>query len=185
MACRACQKSLDLAPRLVSLRRGAHELQDYRNVFSAISLTPRRSNRTAPSTPARRSLHTSLVSRQKEMKSQAKSALGKLQGVLAGTTTTYLIYGASDKIYKACSAQAAYSISEQDRKDGKVTLGPDGEDVGVSGGGMWHKGTSPFPQFPLISCQPKLIKPYPKYQTSTSSRPSAPGRRSRCSTFTS
>lgn len=145
MACRVCQKSVDLLPRLRYLRRGARELQEQQNVLSPTSVSSRRSNRTTTpvsSISPRRSLHTSLASRQKDVKSEAKSALGKLQGALAGTTTSYLIYGASEKFYNMCSVQAAYSISEQDRKDGKVTLGPDGEDVGVSGGGVWHNGMS-------------------------------------------
>lgn len=145
MACRVCQKSVDILPRLRSLRRSPRELQEQQNVLFPASISSRRSHRTLTppnSIPPRRSFHTSLTSRQNDVKSEAKSALGKLQGVLAGTTSSYLIYGASEKIYKTCSAQAAYSISEQDRKDGKVTLGPDGEDVGVSGGGVWHGGMS-------------------------------------------
>lgn len=113
-------------------------------MLSPASSISARSSRGPPTAttplPARRSLHTSVTSRQKE----AKSAMGRLQGVLAGSTTSYLIYGASEKIYKTCSAQAAYSISEQERKDGKITLGPDGEDVGV-GGGIWHKGARASP----------------------------------------
>jgi hypothetical protein len=137
--------------RLQAVRRGARELQEFQSLLYPGGISSRRSNRTSSSTttvPARRSLHTTVASRQKEIKSEAKSALGKLQGVLAGTTTSYLIYGASEKMYKTCSAQANYSITEQDRKDGKITLGPDGEDVGISSGGIWHKGTYLFPFTP-------------------------------------
>jgi hypothetical protein len=176
MACRACQKPVELLPRLQSLRRGARDLEEYHSLLSPASICSRRWNRPAPSIisiPPRRSLHTTPASRQKEVKPEAKSVLGRLQGVLAGTTASYLIYGASEKIYKTCSAQAAYSISEQDRKDGKITLGPDGEDVGISRGGIWHNGTS-FPNRHFASGQPANTKPT---QTSSSSPPSVPGRR--------
>ncbi|KAB5558585.1 ubiquinol-cytochrome C chaperone-domain-containing protein [Coniochaeta sp. 2T2.1] len=146
MACRA-KKPLELLPRLGSLRRGARDIQ---NVLLPATLSTRSnrnrtvSPRSVTSTPAaRRSFHTSLSVREKE----AKSIASRLQGALSGTTNAYLVYGASEKIYKTCSAEAAYSISEQDRKDGKITLGPDGEDVGISGGGIWHKDFKLLPTF--------------------------------------
>ncbi len=49
------------------------------------------------------------------------------------------MFGATERIAKACSEQAAYTISEEDRKNGTVQTTEDGEEIGV-GGGMWHDG---------------------------------------------
>lgn len=53
---------------------------------------------------------------------------------------SYVIYGATEKLYKACSKPTTYTISEQLRKEGKVPTTEDGEEIGV-GGGIWHDRT--------------------------------------------
>ncbi|CAN8097395.1 unnamed protein product [Discula destructiva] len=52
-------------------------------------------------------------------------------------TQPYAIFGATHKIYKACSTPAQYTILEELRKNEDVPLTEDGEELGV-GGGVWH-----------------------------------------------
>lgn len=56
-------------------------------------------------------------------------------------TQPYAIFGATETIFKACSAPAAYKISEELRKKEDVPMTEDGEEIGV-GGGVWHDGLS-------------------------------------------
>lgn len=63
----------------------------------------------------------------------------RLRTTARKTTHSYMVYGATEHIYKTCAAQADYKITQADRKAGKVQLLPDGEEVGV-GSGMWHDG---------------------------------------------
>ncbi len=51
----------------------------------------------------------------------------------------YELYKATEDIYNVCASQAAYTISAEDRKNGKVRTAEGGEEIGV-GGGMWHDG---------------------------------------------
>jgi hypothetical protein len=52
---------------------------------------------------------------------------------------TYYVFGATERIYKTCGAQADYRITEADRKEGKIRETEEGEEIGM-GGGMWHDG---------------------------------------------
>lgn len=146
MACRACNNIARLTLRST--------------VDSSFATTSRRTllRTVAATTPSRR-IHTSRSLRQTENKKENDEAdlhrppgpedkfLGRdLARQLASrasksTQGTYAIYGASELIYKTCTAQAAYDITSKDREAGKITLGPDGEEVGI-GGGMWHDGLS-------------------------------------------
>lgn len=55
------------------------------------------------------------------------------------TAQPYMVYGATKRIYDACSAQAAYTVPKESRTNGTLRRGEDGEEIGV-GGGIWHDG---------------------------------------------
>lgn len=95
---------------------------------------------------SRRQLHQTAARR--EEKTQPASEPSSFAKVLTGIASTilpqkatqpYAIYGATEAIYKACSAPAKYTISEELRKKENVPMTEDGEEIGV-GGGVWHKG---------------------------------------------
>jgi hypothetical protein len=150
MACRACQNVSRL-----TLRHGARDLVDSYHVSSPSSSSIRTALRasSAPiTTPIQtRRIHSSPINRQAEQKPPGKDDrflardLARQLAARASKSTqgTYAIYGASELIYKTCTSQAAYDITEKDREAGKIAFGPDGEEVGV-GGGMWHDGLFPF-----------------------------------------
>ena len=50
-------------------------------------------------------------------------------------------------MYKACAAQADYTIEAADRKADRVKTTADGEEIGVSKGGVWHSGMLFSPPF--------------------------------------
>lgn len=68
--------------------------------------------------------------------------LGRVSQSLAAGKSSYFIYKATETMYKACAAQADYTINAADRKSGKLQTTADGEEIGVSKGGPWHDGTS-------------------------------------------
>lgn len=95
---------------------------------------------------SRRQFHHSVPSRQQNTQQPEKSAgLGKVLLNIASAVLPskavqpYQIFGATQSIYKACAAPAAYKISPELRKKEDVPLTKDGEELGV-GGGVWHDG---------------------------------------------
>lgn len=90
---------------------------------------------------SRRQLHQSSTRRQDKPSSPSapsKLATAMMPGVASKAFGSYLIYGATEKLYKECSKSTTYAISEQLRKEGKVPLTNDGEEIGI-GGGIWHE----------------------------------------------
>lgn len=66
--------------------------------------------------------------------------------VATKTFGSYVIYGATEKLYEVCSKRATYTISQHLRKEDKIPLTKDGEEIGV-GGGIWHdRMFAPFPR---------------------------------------
>lgn len=101
----------------------------------------------------RRQLHHS-TSRNDEKSTTTTASTPKMTSDLAKNLMpsvatkafgTYVVYGATENIYKACSKPVKYTISEKLRKQEKVPLSKDGEEIGV-GGGIWHDRTY-RPQF--------------------------------------
>jgi hypothetical protein len=73
----------------------------------------------------------------------AHPSITKPIGALKGIVEPYVIYGATQRIYEKCAAQADYTISEADRKSGKLELAEDGEEIGQAAGegsNVWHTG---------------------------------------------
>lgn len=60
-----------------------------------------------------------------------------------GVTETYIAYGATQKLYRECAAQADYSIPQASEKDVDIPRTSTGVDTGV-GEGWWYKGMYPF-----------------------------------------
>lgn len=140
MADRLCRPCRDLARRQL---RAMIELNHAPHLGpGAIALVARN---------PRRQLHQTTVQRRGdkskagEPSNFAKVLTGIASAVLPRQATQpYAIFGATETIYKACSAPAAYTISEELRKKEEVPMTKDGEEIGV-GGGVWHEGISPQP----------------------------------------
>lgn len=83
------------------------------------------------------------------------SSVAELAGAVKSKVATkafgsYVIYGATEKLYKVCSKPATYTISQQLRKEEKIPLTKDGEEIGV-GGGIWHdRMFAPLPRYLLV-----------------------------------
>ncbi|KAK4238154.1 thiolase-like protein [Achaetomium macrosporum] len=73
--------------------------------------------------------------------------LGRIAQSLATEKSSYYIYGAAERLYNACAAQADYTIDPKDRKAGKLQTTAEGEEIGVSKGGSWHKDLGLLPTF--------------------------------------
>jgi hypothetical protein len=146
MACRVCQN----LPRL-ALRNAARDVVDSYHTTSSRAFRARAL--LISSVPSRR-IHQSNSSRQAEQKPPSGEdnrflardlAIQLAKRASKATQGSYAVYGASELIYKHVASQADYNITQEDRDADKVTLGPDGEEIGTSSGGMWHDGSSFLP----------------------------------------
>ena len=104
---------------------------------SAPALPTSNSTHRTYSRTARRALHTSSPRQKFDWK---KLLVGRVAQRLVKGKSTYYIYIASERLYKACAKQAEYAIEEADRKAGKLKTTADGEEIGASQGGPWHNG---------------------------------------------
>lgn len=100
-------------------------------------------------TPAKRSgpAETEIKPTEGSTSAAEKPVVGNLAKILkaavggvGGTNNTYAIYGVTQNWAKLCASQADYSISKEDRKADRVKTTEEGEEVGVSKGGVWHDG---------------------------------------------
>lgn len=58
-----------------------------------------------------------------------------------GTTETYIAYGATEVMFKSCSAQADYTMPQAKEKGVELPKGPDGMEMGVPAkGSFWYEG---------------------------------------------
>lgn len=108
---------------------------------------PPRSSVAEIATRSRRQFHQTAPHREDKQKPASEpSTFSRVLTGIASTilpqraTQPYAIFGATEAIYKACSAPAKYTISEELRKKEEVPLTKDGEEIGV-GGGVWHDGS--------------------------------------------
>lgn len=70
-----------------------------------------------------------------------ESLLKRLGGqLLKSTSQPYQVHAATETIYKSCAAEAAYTISETDKRNGTVKKTEEGEEIGT-GSTTWHTGT--------------------------------------------
>lgn len=149
MACRNCSTAGQLPRRL------AGPLQQSFLDSAQVPLSLIRAGATAPSvsrlktTPTqstRRALHISAPRQKLELK---KLFLGRVAERLASGKSTYYVYSATERMYKACASPSDYIIDPKDRKAGKLKTSGDGEEIGTSKGGPWHNGLSLPASYPL------------------------------------
>ncbi|KAK3380185.1 ubiquinol-cytochrome C chaperone-domain-containing protein [Lasiosphaeria ovina] len=69
------------------------------------------------------------------------------ESIKSAVVGSYASYKATERLAAACARQADYSISAADRKAETVPTAADGEEIGVSGGGVWHKDFDLPPTF--------------------------------------
>jgi cytochrome b pre-mRNA-processing protein 3 len=67
-----------------------------------------------------------------------KAAAG-LKKAAGRATQSYTAYGMTEQLYKECSKQADYTVSQAAKKDAEMPKTEEGEDLGV-GEGWWHTG---------------------------------------------
>lgn len=78
--------------------------------------------------------------REEQARSGANSTFAEVIASLASgvlpreATQPCMIYGGKEAIYKACSAPAAYTISEELRKKEAVPMTADEKEIGIGGG---------------------------------------------------
>ncbi|KAK2880051.1 hypothetical protein FQN49_000629 [Arthroderma sp. PD_2] len=65
---------------------------------------------------------------------------------ISGYKETYVAFGATKKLFSACSDQAEYTISEELKKAEQIPKTPAGEDIGV-GSGWWYEELGLLPTF--------------------------------------
>lgn len=139
MACRSCRKTLDLAlgrPSTLAAWEN-HASRTLRVSCRAVPVQARRLHATPPRNAAGESFML------KVKKWMVQPVADRLKNTAKKTTHSYMVYGATEDMYKTCAAQADYKITQADRKAGKIRQLPDGEEVGF-GGGMWHDGRDAF-----------------------------------------
>lgn len=64
--------------------------------------------------------------------------------ILKSTSEPYMVHAATENVYKICAAEAAYTISETDKRNGTVKTTEEGEEIGT-GTTTWHTGMWPLP----------------------------------------
>lgn len=160
MACPSCRSGLGRAAS-TTLRQGLFADTttiagtaplSLRAALSSQSSNTTSSRRTTSFTQQSRRIHTTRQCREKEG-SGGESSNGGLAGgfrkllasVAGNQSSSYIAYGATQRIYKDCAKQADYTISPEDRKAGKVKETADGEEIGVGNGSIWHEGTFYLP----------------------------------------
>ncbi len=141
MACRSCRSALDLLPRgPVSLRRSQAAKAVNGSGFARRIASP-----SAASQVQARRLHASRSSREAEQERMSlrmrlfRPIAERMAKVAPGVAEPYQVWGQTKEMYNACARQADYDISENDRKEDKIKILEDGEELGT-GSTMWHSG---------------------------------------------
>ncbi|PGH17981.1 hypothetical protein AJ80_04602 [Polytolypa hystricis UAMH7299] len=83
---------------------------------------------------------------QAQPTSTASSIAQTLRSTASRATATYVAYGATQRLFEVCSAQADYKIPQLQEKGAEVLKTPAGEDIGV-GEGWWYKELGLLPTF--------------------------------------
>ncbi|KAK3375276.1 ubiquinol-cytochrome C chaperone-domain-containing protein [Podospora didyma] len=156
MACLSCSSSLGSLPRSLrqtSIRRilpsSSSSSSSCPRATTSVLLSPHVTFRRLHDAPGRRpdatSSHNSVAPGDSSVGivQRLKNKLGSVARASAGS---YMVYGTTERLIKACASQAKYSISETDRREGNVKTAAEGEEVGV-GGGMWHEDFHLLPTF--------------------------------------
>ncbi|ETS80613.1 hypothetical protein PFICI_08142 [Pestalotiopsis fici W106-1] len=137
MACRSCRRALlrDLSSR-PSLFASGSDIQ-----YTAAKQLSRQIIATAPH-------HQQQQQQKRGFRSTATAAAEKsswipesvrnLGGmILKSTSEPYMVHAATENVYKICAAEAAYTISETDKRNGTVKTTEEGEEIGT-GTTLWH-----------------------------------------------
>ncbi|KAK3990569.1 CBP3-like protein [Cladorrhinum sp. PSN332] len=147
MVCPSCRATLNLLPKgrptgALAIAPSSRFLSS--QCASRPTSSPAASSRlTPPRQQVQRSLHTTpspLIS--------FREIIGKRIAGIAGDQSPYFIYTATERLYKACAAQADYEISKEARKKGELKLTEEGEEIGVSKiKNPWHEELGLLPTF--------------------------------------
>lgn len=134
MTAQICRPCRDLARRQLRALIEVHHPVPRASIAEIASASRRQYHQTAP-----RRNEQSQPEREPSTFAKAIASVGS--AILPKKATQpYAIFGATDLIYKACSAPANYIISPELRKTDDVPKTEDGEEIGV-GGGVWHDGS--------------------------------------------
>lgn len=151
MACPSCRSGLGLlrGPAASStLRQGLFAESTTTAARAALSFS--QSSRNATSSSRRstnltqqqsRRIHTTRSCHEGESGGLAGGFRKLLASVAGNQSSSYIAYGATQRIYKDCAKQADYTITPEDRKAGRVKETADGEEIGTGNGSIWHQGT--------------------------------------------
>ncbi|KAK4186535.1 CBP3-like protein [Podospora australis] len=134
MACPSCRATLRLLPR----RPAASPTLRQSSAIIISQIIPQSARSQQQS---KRTLHTT------PPLSAFRDLVRKYLGSLAKDQSPYHIYQATERLYKACSAQADYTIDPKSRKAGTLKTTDEGEEIGVSTGGPWHNDLHLLPTF--------------------------------------
>lgn len=151
MACRSCRR--DLLRQLSSAPQRLSAAAPTEAEFAAIARHSSRAAVPIRQQQQRRGLQTTArvqSSPAPEKKSLIPESIKTLGGLLVKSTSQpYVVHRATETMYKACAAQANYTISEKDKRDGTVKTAEDGEQIGT-GDSTWHNGMNPDLALPLL-----------------------------------
>ncbi|KAK3388204.1 ubiquinol-cytochrome C chaperone-domain-containing protein [Sordaria brevicollis] len=157
MACPSCRSGLGLlrGPAASStLRQGLFAESTTTTTARAAALSFSQSSRTSSrrstnlSQQQSRRIHTTRPCREGESGGGLAGGFRKLLASVAGNqSSSYIAYGATQRIYKDCAKQADYTITPEDRKAGRVKETADGEEIGTGNGSIWHQEFGLLPTF--------------------------------------
>ncbi|KAK1781728.1 ubiquinol-cytochrome C chaperone-domain-containing protein [Copromyces sp. CBS 386.78] len=158
MACPSCRSGLGRAASS-TLRQGLFAETTsagttplaLRAALSFQSSNTPSSRRTTSLTQQSRRIHTTRQCRAEGGESSSGGLAGGFRKLLASVagnqSSSYIAYGATQRIYKDCAKQADYTITPEDRKAGRVKETADGEEIGVGNGSIWHEEFGLLPTF--------------------------------------
>ncbi|KAI0128939.1 ubiquinol-cytochrome C chaperone-domain-containing protein [Xylariales sp. AK1849] len=141
MACRGCRQYLSQSARqrqgvwnLIESQSGTVPARQLSGQTIAVASHPQQQ---------RRSFRTTSQCQKSWMPEPVRKLAAAL---LQSTAEPYQVHAATETIYKSCARQAAYTISETDKRNGTVKMAEDGVEMGT-GDTMWHKELNLPPTF--------------------------------------
>ncbi|KAK9781954.1 putative Ubiquinol-cytochrome c chaperone domain-containing protein [Seiridium cardinale] len=140
MACRSCRRTIlrDLSSRQGLVASSSTEVQ-------SAAVARQLSRQIVAATPHQQ--RRGFKSTAQCQKSWVPEPLRKLGGmIIRSTSEPYQVHKATEIIYKTAAAEAAYSISETDKRNGTVKKTEEGEEIGT-GNTTWHTDFDLSPTF--------------------------------------
>lgn len=128
MSCRSCRRHLG------QFARQARALPV--EAAAAPVAASRLSTQARQAQQQKRTLSSSAPCRKSWVPQFVKDAAGQ---ILRSSAQPYQVHAATETIYKTCARQAAYTISETDKRNGTVQKTEDGVEIGT-GNTLWHNG---------------------------------------------